>query len=293
MRIDLSRTLCLLLLPLLLLASCDLIRRKPEQEPSKRKAVARVNNTYLYQDELEGIASNGATREDSVSRIMAYVNSWIRKQLIIQEAQRKININEAEVERKVLEYRYSLIGFEYQNFYIRQHMSDSVSEQEIQKYYDEHRDNFILKRNIVRASFIKVPKAAPRTAKIKGWLFSTKPREADDLKSYCLSFSSAYRLSDSTWVEFDKLVINSPLADIPNKIQFLRTYPYYETTDGDFLYFLKVDEYKISDSESPLDFVRGDIKNIILNKRKVELSQKLEEEVYENAQRNKQFEIYP
>ena len=292
MRIHLNR-IFFLLLPVLLLVSCDLIRRKPEQEPSKRKAVARVNNVYLYQDELEGIASNGATREDSVARIMAYVNSWIRKQLIIQEAQRKININEAEVERKVLEYRYSLIGFEYQNYYIRQNMVDSVSEEEIRKYYDEHRDNFILKRNIVRASFIKVPKAAPRTAKIKGWLFSIKPKEADELKSYCLSFSSAYRLSDSTWVEFDKLVVNSPLADIPNKIQFLRAYPYYETTDGDFLYYLKVDEYKISDSESPLEFVRGDIKNIILNKRKVELSQKLEEEVYENAQRNKQFEVYP
>ena len=281
-----------ILMPVLVLVSCDLIRRKPEQEQSSRKPVARVNKVYLYQDELEGIAANGATKEDSVSRILAYVNSWIRKQLIIQEAQRKININEPEVERKVLEYRYSLIGFEYQNYYIRQHMTDSVSEQEIQRYYDEHRDNFILKRNIVRASFIKVPKGAPRTAKIKGWLFSAKPREADELKSYCLSFSSAYRLSDSTWVEFDKLVVNSPLSDIPNKIQFLRAYPYYETTDEDFLYYLKVDAYKISDSESPLEFVRGDIKNIILNKRKVELSQKLEDEVYDNAVRSKLFEIY-
>ena len=101
MRIHLNR-IFFLLLPVLLLVSCDLIRRKPEQEPSKRKAVARVNNVYLYQDELEGIASNGATREDSVARIMAYVNSWIRKQLIIQEAQRKININEAEVELSLI-----------------------------------------------------------------------------------------------------------------------------------------------------------------------------------------------
>jgi hypothetical protein len=115
----------------------------------------------------------------------------------------------------------------------------------------------------------------------------------EDLKSYCLSFSSAYHLSDSAWVEFDKLAVNSPLADIPNKIQFLRAYNYYETTDNESLYFLKIDAYKISDSESPIDFVRSDIKNIILNKRKAELSRKLEDEVYENAVRNKQFEIYP
>ena len=276
-----------------MLWSCDLIRRKPDAADNSRKPVARVNNVYLYEDELEGITTTGITKEDSVSRVMAYVNSWIRKQLIMQEAQKKIDINEAEVQRKVLDYRYSLIGYEYQNYYIRQNLVDSVTELVINQYYKMNKDNFILKKNIVRATFIKVPKGAPRTNRIKPWLYSVKQKDQDDLKSYCLSFSSAYHLSDSSWVEFDKLTVNSPLADIPNKIQFLRTYSYYETSDNEFLYFLKVDGYKISDSESPIDFVRSDIKNIILNKRKVELSKKLEDEIYENAVRNKQFEIYP
>jgi len=276
-----------------MLWSCDLIRRKPDASDNSRKPVARVNNVYLYEDELEGITTTGITKEDSVSRVMAYVNSWIRKQLIMQEAQKKIDINEAEVQRKVLDYRYSLIGYEYQNYYIRQNLVDSVTELVINQYYKMNKDNFILKKNIVRATFIKVPKGAPRTNRIKPWLYSVKQKDQDDLKSYCLSFSSAYHLSDSSWVEFDKLTVNSPLADIPNKIQFLRTYSYYETSDNEFLYFLKVDGYKISDSESPIDFVRSDIKNIILNKRKVELSKKLEDEIYDNAVRNKQFEIYP
>ena len=84
-----------------------------------------------------------------MSRIQAYVNSWIRKQLLISEARKNININEAEVERKVLEYRYSLIGYEYQNFYIQKYLADTVSESEIQVYYKAHQDNFILKKNIV------------------------------------------------------------------------------------------------------------------------------------------------
>jgi len=272
--------------------SCDLIRRKPELATSDRQTVARVNNIYLYKDELEGIASSDASKEDSITRITAYVNSWIRKQLMMQEAGQKIKINDVEVERKVLDYRYSLIGYEYLNYYIRQNLTDSVTEEEILKYYNEHRDNFILKKNIVRATFIKVPKGAPRTTKIKDWLYSNKPKDQEELNSYCLSFSASYNLSDSTWLEFDKLAVNSPLADIPNKIQFLRSYPYYETSDNDYLYFLKIYAYKISDNESPVDFVRNDIKNIILNKRKAELSKKLEDEVYENGVRNSLFEIY-
>jgi hypothetical protein len=43
---------------------------------------------------------------------------------------------------------------------------------------------------------------------------------------------------------------------------------------------------------SPLEFVKEDIKNIILNKRKVELARKLEDDVYENAAKRKDFEVF-
>ncbi len=278
----------------IVLAGCDLIRIKKESEPAEpvRKAVARVNDARLYLDELEGIVAPKSSATDSTARVTAYINSWIRKQVLIQEAMRTIDINEAEVERKVLDYRYSLIGYEYQNYYIRQHLNDSISAAEIENYYREHQDNFVLKQNILQGTFIKVPKGAPRTKRIKDLMFSKKEKEIKELASYCLSFSDAYHLSDSSWIEFDILVANSPLAEIPNKVQFLRSYPFFETQDDDYLYFLKVDAYKISDNVSPIDFVREDIKNIILNKRKVELARKLEDEVYEKAAERKDFEIF-
>ena len=273
---------------------CEFIRMKNEKNETEivRKAVARVNNSFLYQDELSGIIPEGTDPADSVARVTTYINSWIRKQLVINEAMKNIDINEAEVERKVLDYRYSLIGYEYQNYYIKQNLNDSISDKEIQDYYKEGRDNFILKQNIIQGTFIKVPKEAPRTKRIKDLMYSNKEKDVAELKSYCLSFSAAYHLSDSSWIEFDKLAVNSPLAEIPNKIQFLRSYNYYETSDTEFLYFLKIDAYKISDNVSPLEFVKQDIKNIILNKRKVELARKLEDDVYENAAKRKDFEVF-
>ncbi len=277
----------------LITQSCDLIRMKKESsENDLRKPVARVNTVYLYQDELSGIVTGNTSKEDSSARVTAYINSWIRKQLLINEASKIININEAEVERKILDYRYSLIGYEFQNYYIKQHLNDSITPQEIETYYKDHLDNFILKQNIVRGTFIKVPSGAPRTNRIKGLIFSQKEKDMEELKSYCLSFSAAYHLYDSSWMTFDKLVVNSPLAEIPNKIQFLKSYSYYETTDNVFLYFLKIENYKISDNVSPLEFVEEDIKNIILNKRKVELARKLEEDVYDNAAKRKEFEVF-
>ncbi|MBS1682346.1 MAG: peptidyl-prolyl cis-trans isomerase [Bacteroidetes bacterium] len=278
---------------LLFFSSCDFIRmKKNDLQGNNRKAIARVNNALLYQDDLKGIVPEKTTKDDSAARINAYVNSWVRKQLLMQEALKTISIDEADVERKVQEYRYSLIGYQFQNYYIHQHLNDSVSETEIETYYQQHLDNFILKQNIVRGTYIKVQKDAPRIKRIKDLMFSVKEKEIAELKSYCLGFSAAYHIADSSWIEFDKLTVNSPLADIPNKIQFLQSYNYYETNDQAYLYFLKVDGYKIIDNVSPLEFVRQDIKNIIINKRKVELAKKLEDEVYENAAKQKDFEIF-
>lgn len=271
-------------------AACDNLsneKHEPDREP-----VARVENSFLYRDELAGITPAGTPAKDSASRAEAYIDSWVRKQLLIQEATRKMDIDEAEIERRILDYRYSIIAYQYQNYYVKEKLDTAVSNSEIAAYYKGNQDNFILKQNIVQATFIKVPKTAPRTEKIKEMIVSGREKDERELRSYCLSFSTAYQLADSSWMVFDDLVRNSPLAEIPNKIQFLKANPYYETSDDSYLYFLKVNNYRISDNVSPLDFVRNEIKNIILNKRKVQLARELEDEVYESAVSGEKFEIY-
>jgi hypothetical protein len=278
---------------MLLLSSCDLIKRKSITDTgTERQTVARVDDTFLYIDELAGIVPEGTPKEDSISRTEAYINSWIRKQLLIRQAGRQINVNKAEVERKLLDYRYSLIAYEYQTYYIKQNLDTIVTPVEIQQYYVENKDNFVLKQNIVQATFLKIPQTAPRTKKIKDLIFSTREKDRAELKSYCLSFAAAYHLADSSWMQFDELVKGSPLAEFPDKVQFLKRTPYYETSDEGSLYFLKVEAYRVSDNVSPVEFVSDEIANIILNKRKVELAKRLEDEVFSKAKQNNEFEIF-
>src|SRR5688572_20577723 len=188
------RALFFILVTMFLIAGCDFIkmRNKNQGEDENRQPVARVNTAFLYKDELLGIVPANALKEDSASWVEAYVDSWIRKQLLIQEASRKININEAEVERKILDYRYSIIAYEYQTHYIKQHLDTTIQDSEIEDYYKANIDNFILKQNIIRATFMKVPKNAPQVKKIKNWILSQDESDKTELKSYCLSFSAAY-----------------------------------------------------------------------------------------------------
>ena len=278
----------------IMLFGCDLVKVKDDDAVGndQPQAVARVHDTYLYKADLEGIVAASATPADSADRATAYINQWIRKQLLIDEATSRIDFDEAEIQRKILDYRYSLIAYGYQEYYVGQHLNKEVTEEEIQTYYDQNADNFPLKQNIIRGKYIKVPSDAPKLDQIRSLMNSTRPQKIEELKSYCFRYATNYSLEDSIWINFDEIIRNTPLAEIPNRVQFLRTRKFVESTDNTSKYFLKIDEYKKTDDTAPLEIVRDQIINIIINKRKVELAGNLEKEVYDKANETNAFEIY-
>jgi hypothetical protein len=247
---------------LLLLSSCDIINFKDNEaglqfnNNPNFKPIARAHDQYLYFEDLEGLIPSDISKSDSANLIQRYVKSWINKQLVITEASDKLNLGEVEIERKVLDYRYALMIHEYQKLYINEKLEHEVSPDEVEVYYKDNKENFQLRQNIIKCRFVKLAKEA------------------------------------STWVNFDEVMENTPMVTIDNKIQFLKRTEFYETSDNNYQYFLRIFDYKISDEISPLEWVYEDIVRIIVNKRKVELAKELEEGIYERAVQNKDFEIF-
>ena len=276
---------------LLLLAGCDFFRPKAESAAGEQ-VVARVHDQYLYRADLDELLPNDVSTEDSTRMAERYVRSWVRKQLLISEASRKIELDQQELERKVQDYRYSLMIYEYEKQYVRKHLNRDISEEEVREYYEKNKDNFQLKQNIIRGVFLKVPKNAPKLSNLREFMPLNKAGDREKVKSYAYRFATDYMLDDGVWINFDELIMNTPLAGIPNKVQWLKNNKYAETSDEEYLYFLKVQDYKISDEISPLEFVRDQIETILINKRKTDLATRLEEEIYENARKNNAFELY-
>lgn len=264
-----------------------------EEEPEKAEVpVAKVGNSILYQKDLAGIVTRDIGEKDSANLVNRYINSWIKKQLLISEAAEKINFDQASIERKVLDYRYALMVHEYKKYYVNNNLDTAVTKEEIQEYYIENKDNFELKQNIIRGYFITITKDAPKINQLRNLVNSDKPEDFKELKSYCFRFAETYFLEDSVWINFDEAIRNTPFVSVTNKVDFLKSNKFVEDSNEDNLYFLRIKEYKISDQISPLEFVKNDIKQIILNKRKVAIANQLEEEVFENAKSSNKYEIY-
>ena len=231
---------------------CDYINLKnlgQEEEETEEVEipVAKVGNSTLYQKDLAGIVTREINPKDSANLVDRYINSWIKKQLLISEAAEKINFDQASIERKVLDYRYALMVHEYKKFYVDNNLDTAVTDQEIQDYYQENKDNFELKQNIIRGYFITVTKDAPKINQLKNLINSDDPDDFKELKSYCFRFAETYFLEDSVWINFDEAIRNTPFVSVTNKVDFLKSNKFVEDSNDENLYFLRIKEYKISD----------------------------------------------
>ncbi len=275
------------------LSSCDLIKMKEESaEENTEKPIARVKDIYLYKDDLAGLISAELSPEDSTNRMTQLVNSWVKKQLTISEATSRLSLDEAELERRLLDYKYALMIHEFQEQYVNTELDREVNAEEIREYYKNNVDNFRLNQSIIKGIFIQLPKEAPNVRSFKRMLNSSDIQKYEELITYCHSYAKKAHLGDSSWVFFEQLVVNSPLREIDDVNRFLKRNSYFETQDENDLYFLKIMEYRLVNEISPIEFVWEEIEKIILNKRKVKLVNDLQQIIYDEALKNNDIEIY-
>lgn len=277
----------------ILLYGCDFINseNKANDGPSDN-VVASVGSKMLYRTDLLNLVNEQTSQADSATIVSQFVTDWVKKELLIQEASQLRSINQAEIEQKIADYRFSLMSYEYQKQRIRQLLDTVISDKEIKTYYEVNQENFFLRQNILRGRFIKLSKEAPKKESVKRWIKSSRPQDLAELRDYAFQFANNYSIEDSTWLRFNDLIKSSPFSTITNQIQFLRTTSYKEESDSLYLYLLKINEFKISEQPSPLSYVKEEIRNILLNKRKVQLAKEIENEVFRKAKENEDYKIY-
>jgi hypothetical protein len=277
-----------------ILASCEWVQiKKSKDDQTALQPIARVQDKYLYRKDIEDIAPKGSNPSDSANVVNRYIQNWVKKQLMIFEATSKIEFNKAEIERKILDYQYALMVYEYEKRHVLLNLDQEVTQKEVEEYYKNHKENFQLKQNIIQCVFLQVPKDSPELKGIKKAIAGRSESAKSQLKSLSLRYATKSHLEDTIWMKFDDVFRFVPIKTT-NRVQFLnenkgRT---IEAADDNYVYLMNIYNYKIQDEISPLEYIIEDIKNIIINKRKTMLARQLEEDIYSKALKNKNFEIY-
>ena len=254
-----------------------------------KQVIASVNEKDLLLTEV--MKEMPEATEDSAFFVERYMNLWIRKQLMIYHAEINLSSDLLDYEKQISEYRSSLLIYAYQQELINQNFDTSITNKEITDYYNQYREEFKLVKNIFRGRYIVVDKSAPKLKVLSKWYKSDKTANIENLTDYCQQFSKEYYLADSSWQYF--ATINNKLPEfITEEKYFLENTKGVWFEDQQYRYYIYIKDYKIKGSISPLALEREKIRNVLLNKNKIQYLKQLEDELYQNGLALKKIKIY-
>ncbi|MGB0882586.1 MAG: hypothetical protein ACPGSO_06500 [Vicingaceae bacterium] len=271
---------------LLVFSSCSFFTEKAE-----RNIIARVGDKSLVESDVDGIVPKESSKSDSMLIVNNYIENWVKDNLILNKAEENLAEKQKDVSKQLEDYRRSLIVYTYEKELIKKRLDTSVLGYEIQDFYDKNTHNFELKNDIVKVAFLKVNKKAPQLKKIRKLYKNKKEDDNEALKELAHQYAEKFHLNDNQWILFDELKNEVPL-NVNESSGFLKNVKNIELEDSLSFYFVRIKDYKLKGDVSPLSFESKNIKNIIINKRKLSLINKIRSELYDEAFLNKDIEIY-
>ena len=268
--------------------SCSLLSPKAKDP---KKAIARVNDKYLYPEDMKDVVPAGTSKNDSLEITAAYINNWVRHELLLKQAEDNLEESNRDFTDQIEQYRNSLIIYAYESELVNQKLDTVVSKAEIEDYYLKNQNNFRLRENIVLASYVILSKNSPIASKVKSLLLSNRDEDKEKLQMLCQENNLDFLINDGTWMSFAELDRKIPLT-VDDQEEFLRKNKYIEVKDSTTMYYVAISAYKSKESISPLDFDTENIRTILLNKRKATLLQRMEDDLISDAVKYKKYEIF-
>ncbi len=218
---------------------------------------------------------------DSALMVDRLIRTWAKNELLVAAAEFNLDEEMRSFEDLVKQYRNDLLKHAYIDQFVRENLDTSITQDELLEYYTTNLDNFELKESIIQAQYTAVPLNAQKIDQAVLWF--KKSRIEDKYYDWIEVFAtkqSAY--NDSLWIPLDEFLSEIPL-ETSNPYTYLNRTKRFTCEDTVMVYFVEVNELRIANSYSPLEYVEKRIRKMILNKRRITLIERIEENIISNA----------
>ena len=246
------------------------------------KPIARVFDKYLYPADLEGLIPIGTSKSDSILIVKNFINDWMQRQVLVASADENVDVDKKELEKKINDYKESILIFEYENELVRQKLDTVVSEKQIDDFYNQHKDDYLLHNDIIRANFVKIPNSNIDLMNIKR-MMNDPSISTFQLNNACKRMEQ-FSFDDNKWTSaeiFPTILQNS----------FPKTKGYIEQHDSLFTYLIQLKEFLAKENTAPKNYVKDQIVKTILNQRKVMMIKKTRSDLINETIQKGEFEI--
>jgi len=257
----------------------------------KGLVVARCYEYKLYETDLAGIATSDMSPADSIERVNNFINSWISQQILLHQAEHNLRSDQLDFSEELNTYRNSLVIYAYETQLIEQDLDTVVTDEEIEQYYEQHKDNFHLRHDMVKVAYAIVNSSSKSLKALRDLLSDEDTLMIQQFNDIAEKEAIIYSSDIDTWVRLDDMVSLIPI-EIYNPQNFFKKNRFISYDDDENKVMVRFDDYLLQDEISPLEVEYDDIKALILMKRKQELLRQMNADLYNNAIKEKAFEVY-
>lgn len=270
-----------------LVTSCNFFKKVDD-----RVAIARVNDAYLYYDDIKNLVSEGASKEDSMLLVQNFINKWATQQLFVDGAIRNLSEDQHDAfDKLILQYKNDLYTKAYIEALVKRSIDTTVTQAEAEAYYNINKEVFKLNEELLKFRYIHVSENIINYSSIEQKFKRFNAADRKELDSLSIQFKS-YSLKDSIWVRVSQVVDKIPAITSENRYELLKKSNFIELKDSLGVYLMQINDVLLRNDTAPLEYVKPTIDQIVINKRKLEIIRELEKDITKDAIKNKQFEIY-
>lgn len=258
----------------------------------KEKVVASVGDVELLESEAYILMKHQGYDPNNSDDYAAFVENWCTYEAFKSEMKKEHPNDWQLIRLRAEAFSGDLAKLYLEEIELRNKLDTLVGDAEIQTYYDSHKEEFVLHDYIVKALYFKIPVDQDfKKDDIQMHYLLKNDKDLMKVNSYAKLYAENYHFNDSSWVYFNELAKDIPVTkyNVDNLV-LNRTKTYF--SDDKFTYFINIIDFKLKDEAPPVDFLRNEIKNIIVANRLEILLEKNESKMIQRIKAKHEVTIY-
>lgn len=252
--------------------------------------LVEVAGKYLYLEDLRKAQPELLSPDDSVLFAEHYIRNWVEDALMQDNAMRNVQADD-NIERLVENYRRSLVLHSYQQRLIAQRLSKEIRDADVDSFYRANASQFLLERPLVKGLYVKVPLKSKGLNNVRQWYKKNDREIFEKLEKYSLQHAVDYLYFYDRWIQFDDILDKVPLK-VERPLDYVDQHRDLELSDTAFTYFLHIEDLLRPGEQMPLDYADAEIREILINMKRVAFMKQVRSELYEEALKKNRITYY-
>ena len=271
---------------ILLIISCEL------ENNSKEEPIARVNDNFLFFSDVQESLDENMSQNDSILAVNSAINNWASKKLLFEKAIFNLsNSKQNELDQLVRSYESDLYISNYEKEWLKTRVDTIVSNDQLQSYYNDNKNKFRLRQDILLARFIELPIENFNKTQIVSSFRRLNFQDKIYLDSISLQFKSSF-INDSVWLRPELFFNKFKIENKAKYNRYLKKKSFFEIKDLESLYLVYISDIQKKNDYAPMSYVKPTLVQILLNKRKLEMKKQLKTDILKQGISENNFEIY-